>query len=116
MTTVAEISAREQQLDEEGHDDDCAAYEDHACSCGIGSGQGIVTRPIRKPRALKTDGGPWPASPDAVVLEGAHAAAYRRWTSAMHALGEAKNAYAKAGIEAQAAHEALAQLSVGAAP
>jgi hypothetical protein len=122
VTTVADISLREQELDSAGHADDCAAYDDKECSCGVASTTAI-TRPIRKKTMAPL------AAPDAVILEGPHAAAYREWVMAMQELGNAKNAletdprvlqlkasYAQAGQRAQAAQERLTQLSVGMAP
>jgi hypothetical protein len=128
MTTVADISLREQELDSAGHADDCAAYDDKECSCGVGAGTSAVPHPIRK--APRT--GPSPRIipiADSVILEGQHAAAYREWVAAMQELGNAKNAletdprvlqlkasYAQAGQRAQAAQERLTQLSVGMVP
>jgi hypothetical protein len=129
VTTVADISLREQELDSAGHADDCAAYDDKECSCGIGAGPVApdYSRIRKTPRT-----GPSPRVipiADSVVLEGQHAAAYREWVVAMQELGNAKNAletdprvlqlkasYAQAGQRAQAAQERLTQLSVGMAP
>lgn len=114
---AAEIQQRDEALTAAGHDPECAAFDDRECSCGVQTfGQTIVARNGKPPRSLAMNEiGPMRvASPDSVVLEGDHARAYRRWTEAMRALGAAKTAFASAGQEAQAAHEALAMLSVGA--
>lgn len=115
---AAEIQQRDEALTAAGHDPECAAFDDRECSCGTGGADARSFASIAKAR--KAPGGAYAcfAAPltDQVILEGDHARAYRRWTDAMRALGAAKTAYAAAGIEAQAAHEALAQLSVGSAP
>jgi hypothetical protein len=116
VTTIADISLREQELDSAGHADDCAAYDDKECSCGIGSGSSApdYSRIRKAPRT-----GPSPRVipiADSVLLEGPHAAAYREWVVAMRDLAAAKDMYAQAGQRAQAAQERLTQLSVGMAP
>lgn len=113
---AAEIQQRDEVLTAAGHDPECAAFDDRECSCGTG-GDRPLAQTIRAKnfhaRPIVLAGS---TDPGAIILEGDHARAYRRWTEAMRALGAAKTAYAAAGIEVQAAHEALAQLSVGSAP
>lgn len=109
---AAEIQQRDEALTAAGHDPECAAFDDRECSCGVPAPQPDWAS-VRK--AKKAQSGPYvTALADQVILEGDHARAYRRWTEAMRALGQAKAAFASAGQEAQAAHEALAMLSVGA--
>lgn len=109
---AAEIQQRDEALTAAGHDPECAAFDDRECSCGVP----VPTTKLVKRAKLDVGGISGIPLRDQVVLEGDHARAYRRWTEAMRALGQAKAAFASAGQEAQAAHEALAMLSVGAAP
>lgn len=115
---AAEIQQRDEALTAAGHDPECAAFDDRECSCGTGGFDRMKAVFSKHIDARNAGRVPTPVGllTDQVILEGDHARAYRRWTDAMRALGAAKTAYAAAGIEAQAAHEALAQLSVGSAP
>lgn len=108
---AAEIQQRDEALTAAGHDPECAAFDDRECSCGVP----VPQQDWATVRKAKKTGAPYVAAlADQIILEGDHARAYRRWTEAMRALGQAKAAFASAGQEAQAAHEALAMLSVGA--
>lgn len=117
MTTPAEISLREQQLDSDGHDPECAAYEDRDCSCHLSGAPQAVTRPVRKSRRAEP-GKPWvaPFDPNGVVLAGRHAEAYAELCAAHRELATAKQMFAAASQRAQGAYEAFLALSVGPAP
>lgn len=111
MTTAAEISLREQQLDDEGHSEDCPVFSDGECAgpplCDANTSQRAAPR--RKPRQLQAV-----AAPGDVTLTGPAASAYRKYIAAMAELRTAKEMFAAAGQAAQVAHEEFLRLVVGA--
>ena len=118
MTTPAEISLREQQLDSEGHDSECAAYDDRDCSCHLSGVLQADARPLRKTRRAEP-GKQWVTpigAVPAVELTGRHAEAYAELCAAHRELATAKQMFAAASQRAQGAYEAFLALSVGPAP
>lgn len=109
--TPAEISLRDQQLDEEGHDENCSVYSDGPCSgppvCSASGGE-FPRPPAKRSRTIQLA-----SSEDAVTLTGPVAVAHRRWAAAMLQLRAYKAQYEQAGAEAQAAHNEYVRLLTG---
>lgn len=113
MTTAAEITLREQQLDDEGHDENCPVFSDGDCAgepvCMAGTAERARPRIVRSKAKAAT-------ATESVTLTGASAAAYRRYVTAMAELRTTKEMFATAGAVAQAAHEEFLRLVVGQPP
>lgn len=100
--TPAELQQLDERLTAEGHDPECAAYDDRECSCGVASG--VV--PVRKPKRVTP-----PVDPDAITLTGPAAQAYRRYQAASRRLLLAQAEMKTASEEFTAAHQAFADAS-----
>lgn len=109
--TPAEISLRDQQLDEEGHDDNCPVFSDGECSgppvCSANTERKAAPRRVKRTLASVA---PEPAPSNHEQLLRA------RYIEAMRQLGLVKAQYAAAGQTAQTAHEEWLREVLGPVP
>lgn len=90
---LAAISLREQQLDEQGHDENCAAREGHACSCGVIP---PAVLPATRAGVLERIIAAYPPSPDSETLTGDAAAKLRAYKAAAAAVRASEEAHQRA--------------------
>lgn len=93
---LAAITLREQLLDEEGHDENCAKREGHACSCGVE--QPVDAQAQYEKLKLERGKRPYvqPISPDDETLTGDAAAKLRAYKAAAAAVRAAEESHRRA--------------------
>lgn len=114
--TPAEISLRDQQLDEEGHDDNCPVFTDGECSgppvCSANTERRAAPRRVRAKMPALASG----TVHDLQASQTHEQLLRQRYIEAMRQLGVVKAQYAAAGTAAQAAHEEWLREVLGPVP
>lgn len=98
-----EIQQRDEALTAQGHDPECAAFDDRDCSCEIGGVEPAMRPPARQPRRATS----MPAEP-AVTLVGLAALALAEYQGAAKELKATAAAHQRAQERYQRAHQAFA--------